>query len=181
MYFKHKLDGLLFITLLCCVGCELISGPEVDDFAVNDVSVCRYSGTLTFDISSDVTTDFNETNVNQTARVTSSNCSDVGVGETSSSSTDRVYRSGNTIVISNNGSTVNLSVSGTNLSDIPNESASVNGVQLDASYTDGSLNTSQDDIIYNFSVKVTRAIYITVNDGESENQDLKFKVINFKY
>lgn len=149
---------LLFLLSFTLYSCQLEPEEDEDDFDLGTTSFsssCNYSGYLTFRISSDVTNDFDETSVSYTNTVSSSTCSGVYVGDSRSSSYDRIVRSGTGLTFTNNGYTYSYTISGNSFTIPSDETTTISGVTYNFTYSDTLINSSSDELSFKYNVAAT--------------------------
>ena len=139
----NALKTLFIIKLfLFALGCEFLQPPEVDDdFDFNSPSYdCNYTAKTTYNVGTDVTTNFDESNVSASTTILATNCYWLNVGDTTASTVNRLYRSGNTITYVGADGNDTITVSGTNLS-YANQSGCVDSdIYMSMKFVEGKIN-----------------------------------------
>lgn len=169
------MKNLYLITLLLVFvfGCTE-EEPSVDDYTVKTESLCSYSGTITFDIGVDVTSNFNESNILATDLVTSSSCSNLPNGTSESISYTSVSRSSNTFSFSYQGETdILYLISGNTLQPPVSERLTVNSTIISVNYPTAELDPTRDYIIITYQASVKQRTY-TVFENKMEKKKSSF-------
>lgn len=139
----NALKTLFIIKLfLFALGCEFLQPPEVDDdFDFNSPSYdCNYTAKTTYNVGTDVTTNFNSTSVSASTTILATNCYWLNVGDTKEEQGLVLSRSGNTITYQGANGNDTISVSGTNLS-YANQSGCVDSdIYMSMKFVGGKIN-----------------------------------------
>ncbi|MCT4640785.1 MAG: hypothetical protein N4A33_00710 [Bacteriovoracaceae bacterium] len=161
-YYLKSFILLSLITLLT----SCIPEPEVD---TDPIYTCQYSGTLHYDIGVDITSDFDENNVQVTNTVSSSSCTNVSAGSINSESIDNVRRVSTSLTFTHNGSSRGLTITGTSFNSPASETIYVNNDKVSISYSNSRLDTGDDSLLIDYDATITKSGFNFAQE-DSKNQ-----------